>query len=288
MKSDKRKRFIFCEEWKENIDDLPESEQLAVYRAICDYGFEGNDTSLADLSAKSGLWRIVIREIRRLMDYHKARYDCGKRGGRKPCNPPKNNLDVKNNPPKNNLDVKNNPPKNNVPHIHVHTHVHDSEHESFIPFEKKEKKENSASVFNHSPELEIFKMLPESTHILFGKFLASRTQSGDPVANDPYRQEILLKNLLTQTEVFQNQNWDTVNEWIENAIENNLKKFYPPFPKKVETPHDARKQEEKAKKEQERIIAEIQKQVDEEDAKSGRVTPIRTDKDADLFLRNTP
>jgi len=107
----KRKSFIFYESFYEALEDLPEKNQLELYKAIARYSIYFEESSL------NGLSNTIFKLIKPQLDANNKRFINGKKGaehgkkgtehGKKGGRPKKETpLDIKNNPPKN-------PPNNN-------------------------------------------------------------------------------------------------------------------------------------------------------------------------------
>jgi len=283
--TESREFFLFFSEWSENINDLPPDDQLRFYHAIEKYGYYRDDTDLTAIANEGLAFKFFVKEIRRKMDFHFSKYANGKKSGR-PKKKPNNNLAETEKKPNNNLAETEKKPNNNLAEtsVHVHVPVHVREHESFIPLDEKEKKSEN----NRIAETAFWQQMPESSKRLWKTFLTSRTNVGDSLASDPARQELILMKVARETEVLTSGDWETFDAWIENAVEHNHKTIYAPFPKKVETPHDARKQAAKETKRRNTILAERKKTMLAELNENDSVIKITSEEDAELFLRNTP
>ena len=67
--------FVFYKSFYEAIEDLPEADQLAVYKAICQYGLNEEEPEC------SGVVRAVFRLVKPQIDANKKKRDAGKKGG---------------------------------------------------------------------------------------------------------------------------------------------------------------------------------------------------------------
>lgn len=70
-----RLSFTFYRSFYEAIEDLPKSKQLEVYRAIMRFGFDGEDTELAGVSAA------VFKIIRPILEKNLKKFKNGCKGG---------------------------------------------------------------------------------------------------------------------------------------------------------------------------------------------------------------
>jgi len=93
-----RDSFIFYRSFAEAIDDLPDKEQLELYRAIKEYALNGQEIELTGLGKT--FWKLIKPQL----TANNKRYENGKKGaeygklGGRPTNNP--NGDIKENPKK--------------------------------------------------------------------------------------------------------------------------------------------------------------------------------------------
>lgn len=71
-----RDGFVFYKSFLTAIEELPDEEQLEVYRAICHYGLHGEEPQ------ESGIAKAMFHLIRPQIDANNRRYESGKQGGR--------------------------------------------------------------------------------------------------------------------------------------------------------------------------------------------------------------
>ena len=72
-----RESFVFYRSFLGAIREMEEPDQLAMFRAICDYALDGKEPALT-----SAIQRAVFAAIRPSIDTNNARREGGKRGGR--------------------------------------------------------------------------------------------------------------------------------------------------------------------------------------------------------------
>jgi hypothetical protein len=99
MKNMERESFIFYKSFAEAIDDLPDGEQLAIYRAIKEYALYEHEVELTG-TAKA-FWKLIKPQI----VANNRRYQSGVKGGRKLKPEPSSNQDVTKPEPSSNQDV---------------------------------------------------------------------------------------------------------------------------------------------------------------------------------------
>ena len=71
-----KESFIFYRSFYEAIEDLPEKEQLKLYKAIIKYGLEDEESEL------TGVSKTIFKLIKPQVKANNARYENGKKGGR--------------------------------------------------------------------------------------------------------------------------------------------------------------------------------------------------------------
>lgn len=77
MQNENRESFVFYRSFLGAIREMEEPDQLAMFRAICDYALDGKEPALT-----SAIQRAVFAAIRPSIDTNNARREGGKRGGR--------------------------------------------------------------------------------------------------------------------------------------------------------------------------------------------------------------
>ena len=90
----KRDSFIFYRSFYEAINDLPETNQLEIYKAICELSLNFKDVKL------NGLSKTIFKLIKPQIDANNQRFENGLKGG-----PPKGNQNATKKQPKNNQDT---------------------------------------------------------------------------------------------------------------------------------------------------------------------------------------
>lgn len=95
--------FVFYRSFYEAINDLPDKEQIKVYKAICELSLNFKEVEL------KGLGSTIFKLIKPQIEANNKRYENGKKGGA-----PKNNQNALKNQPKNNLDSTKKQPNENV------------------------------------------------------------------------------------------------------------------------------------------------------------------------------
>jgi hypothetical protein len=74
----KRDSFIFYRSFSEAIDNLPDNEQLKIYRAIKEFALNEHEPELTGLA--KGFWTLIKPQIAA----NNKRYEDGRKGGRPP------------------------------------------------------------------------------------------------------------------------------------------------------------------------------------------------------------
>ena len=104
-----KESFVFYKSFYEAIKNVPEEEQLKLYKAICEYSFEGKDI------LPEGIAKAMFILIKPNLDSANARYEAsvenGKKGGRpkkETQQKPKQNPDETQTEPNSNLNVNDN------------------------------------------------------------------------------------------------------------------------------------------------------------------------------------
>ena len=77
MQSENRESFVFYRSFWDAIREMEETDQLAMFRAICAYALDGKAPALT-----SAIHRAVFAAIRPNIDTNNAKREGGKRGGR--------------------------------------------------------------------------------------------------------------------------------------------------------------------------------------------------------------
>lgn len=88
----KRNSFVFYASYKEALDNLPPEQQLNLYKAICQYAFNGKFTRLT--KQEKSILNLIIPTLDSSMRRYDANVENGKKGGR----PKKENTPLKNPP----------------------------------------------------------------------------------------------------------------------------------------------------------------------------------------------
>lgn len=73
-----RDSFIFYRSFYEAIKEIPDEEQLIVYRAITEYALNGTEINI------QGISKAIFTLVKPQIDANTKRYENGKKGGRKP------------------------------------------------------------------------------------------------------------------------------------------------------------------------------------------------------------
>ena len=77
MQSENRESFVFYRSFWDAIREMEEADQLAMFRAICEYALDGKMPALT-----CAIHRAVFAAVRPSIDTNNARREGGKRGGR--------------------------------------------------------------------------------------------------------------------------------------------------------------------------------------------------------------
>lgn len=77
MQNENRESFVFYRSFWDAIREMEEADQLAMFRAICEYALDGKMPALT-----SAIHRAVFAAVRPSIDTNNARREGGKRGGR--------------------------------------------------------------------------------------------------------------------------------------------------------------------------------------------------------------
>ena len=77
MQSENRESFVFYRSFWDAIREMEEADQLAMFRAICEYALDGKVPALT-----CAIHRAVFAAVRPSIDTNNARREGGKRGGR--------------------------------------------------------------------------------------------------------------------------------------------------------------------------------------------------------------
>ena len=107
----KRDSFVFYESFYTAIKELPEDQQLEVYRAICEYALNG------ELPEDGGIAKAMLCLIKPQIDANNKRWENGKKGGRKAeteteSEPKKNQTETKAEPNANQTETESEPNEN--------------------------------------------------------------------------------------------------------------------------------------------------------------------------------
>lgn len=108
----KRDSFVFYRSFKTVFDDLPETDALALFKALLDYALDGQETQL------SGHLHTIFELIRPQIDSNNRKYNNGKSGGRPSAKPkPNDNQNITGTkPPENQNGTKTQPNANDNVH----------------------------------------------------------------------------------------------------------------------------------------------------------------------------